>query len=366
MSKLQPETSAELQQIVKEHRPVLPVGGNTKPALSTAPNGATHLEMSKISGIIEYEPGEYTFTAYAGTPVSEVQTELEKHGQYLPFDPLLVAAGATLGGVVAANTAGSGRYRYGGLRDFILGVHFVDGQGQLVRSGGKVVKNSAGFDLPKFMVGSLGRFGVFVNLTFKVFPKPENYVTLKTVYPGLGSVLEAVYLLSSSSYDMDALDLEPLPNGEWQLLVRLGGLSDALPGRSERLVGFLQAKSEISASEVIVDEAETELWQAVNRFDWLPPESQLVKVPVSPKRIPLLENVLQPDPPPRRYAAGGNIGWMTTTDTNQLDSLLCKLELPGLVLFGSPEQPLIGARQGLVLARRVKQALDPNGTFLPV
>ena len=148
MNKLQPETTGELQQIIKDHRQVLPVGRNTKPALSTALNGITQLEMGKISGIIEYEPGEYTFTAYAGTPVSEVQTELEKHGQYLPFDPLLVTAGATLGGVVAANTAGSGRYRYGGVRDFILGVHFIDGQGQLVRSGGKVVKNSAGFDLP--------------------------------------------------------------------------------------------------------------------------------------------------------------------------------------------------------------------------
>ena len=128
----------------------------------------------------------------------------------------------------------------------------------------------------------LGRFGVFSNLTFKVFPKPENYVTVRAVYPGLGSVLEAVYLLSSSSYDMDALDLEPLASGEWQLLVRVGGLSGALAERSARLVGFLRAKSELSASEVIGDEAETELWQAVNRFDWLPTESQLVKVPVSP------------------------------------------------------------------------------------
>ena len=153
---------------------------------------------------------------------------------------------------------------------------------------------------------------------------------------------------------------------EQPALVRLGGLAGALPERSERLVGFLQEKGEILASEVIANEAETELWQAVNRFDWLPTESQLVKVPVSPKRVPLLENVLQPDPPPRRYAAGGNIGWMTTSDTNQLDSLLRKLELSGLVLVGSPEKPLIGARQGLVLARRIKQALDPNGTFLPV
>jgi glycolate oxidase FAD binding subunit len=97
---------------------------------------------------LAYEPGEFTFTALAGTPVGEVKQLLAEQGQYLPFDPLLVERGATLGGVVAAGTAGPGRYRYGGVRDLLMGVRFVDGLGRLVGGGGQVVKESAGVDVP--------------------------------------------------------------------------------------------------------------------------------------------------------------------------------------------------------------------------
>ena len=95
-----------------------------------------------------------------------------KQGQYLPFDPMLSAAGATIGGTVAAGISGPGRYRYGGIRDFLLGVQFISSDGAVINAGGKVVKNAAGFDIPKLLVGSLGRLGVMTELTFKVFPQP--------------------------------------------------------------------------------------------------------------------------------------------------------------------------------------------------
>ena len=158
---------------------VLPRGNGTKTALSAAPDGVTPLDLSGLSGVIEYQPGEFTFTALAGTRVTEIAAVLAEHGQYLPFDPLLAEAGATLGGTVAAGANGPGRYHYGGLRDFILGVRYVDGEGQIVYAGGKVVKNAAGFDIPKLMVGSLGQFGALVEMTFKVFPKPEANATLR-------------------------------------------------------------------------------------------------------------------------------------------------------------------------------------------
>src|SRR5690606_8123830 len=97
--------------------------------------------------------------------------------------------GATLGGTVAAGLSGPGRFRYGGVRDFLLGVRLVNGQGEVVRGGGKVVKNAAGFDIPKLLVGSLGRFGVIVELTFKVFPQPEHATTLKAHYASLDAAL---------------------------------------------------------------------------------------------------------------------------------------------------------------------------------
>ena len=157
-----PASIAEVQAAVRAAPPgnrILARGRGTKPPLSTPPEGAVALDVSGLSGISEYEPGEFTFTALAGTPISEIAAALAEHGQFLPFDPPLVEAGATLGGTVAAGLSGPGRYRYGGVRDFILGVRYVDGAGEVVRTGGKVVKNAAGFDISKLMVGSLGAFG---------------------------------------------------------------------------------------------------------------------------------------------------------------------------------------------------------------
>src|SRR6266851_2564262 len=154
---IQPTNIDEVQKAVAESARVVVRGAGTKGGLCAPDGDATVLDLSTLSGVLEYEPGEFTFTALAGTPVATVNRLLAEHGQYLPFDPPLVERGATLGGTVAAGLSGSGRYRFGGVRDFIIGVRFVDGQGQLVRGGGKVVKNAAGFDLPKLMVGSLGR-----------------------------------------------------------------------------------------------------------------------------------------------------------------------------------------------------------------
>ena len=359
----QPATLEELQKIVRSQQALLPCGGLTKPALSTPGNGANLLDMSRLSGIIEYEPGEYTFTAYAGTPVREVVAELARHGQYLPFDPLLVKAGATLGGTVAANTGGPGRHRYGGVRDFILGVHFVDGKGQLVRSGGKVVKNSAGFDLPKFMVGSLGRYGIFVDLSFKVFPEPPAYSSLQITYPALQPALQAIYRLATTPFDLEALDLVPLEPGRFDLFLRLGGLEEALFERAERLQSFLRSKTEAQAAEIIEGEAEMILWDQARECRWVPDGSSLVKVPLPPKSVPLLEEAL-PATVVRRYSAGGNVAWLAAPDVAALDAILTRLELSGLVLVGPPGRPYLGPRKGLSLAQRVKQALDPAGKFL--
>lgn len=157
---MSPRTPEEVAEAVRSGAKLLPRGGGSKPALSQAPAGVEVLEMGGLAGIVEYRPEEFVIIALAGTPLSEVKELLRRHQQYLPFDPPLAAAGATLGGTVAAGLSGPMRHRFGGVRDFILGVRLVDGKGRLVRGGGKVVKNAAGFDLPKLMVGSLGQLGV--------------------------------------------------------------------------------------------------------------------------------------------------------------------------------------------------------------
>jgi len=358
---MQPNTIQELQAMVRDTTAprVLPRGGGTKPALSTPRDGATSLDLSAITGVVEYEPGEFIFTAWAGTRIADVKMMLKQHGQYMPFDPLLVERGATLGGTVAAGASGPGRYRYGGVRDFLLGVRHVDSEGQLIRSGAKVVKNAAGFDIPKLMVGSLGQLGVLVELTFKVFPEPEAYSTLKLDCPELDAALQALYRLTASQLDLISLDLGPTPQGA-TLWVRIGGLANALPARLDR------ARSLIGG-EVVNGADEETLWRKVRELEWVPSGWSLVKVPLTPGRIAALEQRLSGQPSLRRYSSGGQVGWVALPESPQvLDGWLTSEGLSGLAILGAPGHPRLGARRGEPLARRVKDALDPVKRFVEV
>jgi glycolate oxidase FAD binding subunit len=352
---LAPASIADLQVAVRDHAGILPRGAGTKTTLATPPDGVTPLDLTGLSGMIEYEPGEFTFTALAGTRVTEIAAILAEHGQYLPCDPLLADAGATLGGTVAAGANGPGRYRYGGLRDFILGVRYVDGAGDLVYAGGKVVKNAAGFDIPKLMVGSLGQFGVLVELTFKVFPKPEAYATLRLDLPSVAAGAAAIMKLTSQPLDLDSVDLTPAAAGA-TLWVRLAGLAGALPDRIARLAGVLGGGEKVAESE------EARLWRATRELAWVPAGWSLVKVPVTPKKIAGLEQRVAGDTI-RRYSVAGQVAWIATPDRAALDATLTQAGLSGLALVGPAGKARLGIHPGAPFERRVKLALDPSGRF---
>jgi glycolate oxidase FAD binding subunit len=355
---MKPLTVDELQAIVRAHPRVLPRGGGTKPALSTARDGAAAIDLTALAGLLEYEPSEFVFTARAGTRLSAVRAQLTEHGQHLPFDPLLVDAGATLGGTIAAGANGPGRYRYGGVRDFLLGVRFVNGAGESVYAGGKVVKNSAGFDIPKLMVGSLGQLGILVEVSFKVFPQPEAHVTVRLDCATLSEALAVVQRLYTSPLDIDSFDLEPTASGTIVWL-RLAGLQSALPRRIDRVRGT------IGGGEVIDDDEA--LWRNVRELKWLPEGWSLIKVPVTPKRIPTLDQALPAvgsSTALRRYSSGGQAAWIALADrAESLEPILIAQELSGLVLIGATDRSRLGVRAGEPFERRVKQALDPQGRF---
>jgi glycolate oxidase FAD binding subunit len=335
---------------VRSGEPVRARGGGSKPALS----GQANLELAALSSILEYDPSEYTFTALAGTTVLEVQELLERHGQFLPFDPVLVEAGATLGGTVAAGLSGSGRQRYGGVRDFILAIQFVDGLGRVVRGGGKVVKNAAGFDLPKLHCGSLGRLGILTELTFKVFPAPKDWITLRFEFERMNDALEAVIKLGGSSFDLYALEMV-----RTSVIVRLGGLRSAFTERVKRLEQFLETPCEVF-------EVDAEIWREAREFLWQPSGSSLVKIPLTPAKIPGFETRLRETGlrhSLRRYSSGGNLAWICVDDVAPLETILLELKLSGLVINGSSQRGLIGLQTGLGMLSRVAQALDPNNIF---
>ncbi|MDR5710043.1 MAG: FAD-binding protein [Armatimonadota bacterium] len=352
---VRPSTATEVQEIVRERRSVLPRGGGTKTALSTPASEVTVLDLSRLSGVLEYDPAEFTFTALAGTPVRAVEEMLEAHGQFLPFDPPFSASGATLGGTVASGLSGPRRYRYGGVRDFVLGVRFVDGTGALVRGGGRVVKNAAGFDFPKLMVGSLGQLGVLVELTFKVFPARRAHATLRVAYAGFEEAVESLVRLGASHFDLEALELHP-PGILW---VRVGGLAESLEARIARLVAFLGARAEILRGE-----EERAVWEGAREFAWVPPGTCLVKVPVTPRRLAGLEARLARSGALRRYSVGGTCAWVAWPgELGLLHRMLVELGLAGLCVLGPPGRGKLGEWEGEAFARRVRRALDPHGKF---
>jgi glycolate oxidase len=344
-----------LQDAVREHARVLPRGGGSKPALSTPPEGVTPLVVSGLRGIVDYDPEELTITALAGTPVRVVQAALAAHGQHLPFDPPLARAGATLGGVVASGTSGPGRYRHGGVRDFIIGARFVDGTGALVGGGGRVVKNAAGFDLPRLMVGSMGRLGVLVEVAFKVFPAPPAWGTLVAEAPDLAAALEAMRRAAASGLDVEALDLEP----PGRLLVRLGGPQAGLEPRLERLrraVGL--------PAEKALGTREAALWDGARRLAWAPAAASVVRAATSPRAVARLDPEL--DGVPRRYSAGAAaawIAWPPDCPLDALDALLREAGAGATRLTGPAGPVLLGATTGGAFAERVRQGLDPDGRF---
>ena len=223
-----------------------------------------------------------------------------------------------------------------------------------------MVKNAAGFDLPKLMVSSLGRFGMLVELTFKVFPKPEAYASLRLEVPRLEDALEALYRLSVSPLDLHAIEI--VPSGEGAILwVRLAGLSSAMPSRLDGL------RSHLGNGEIVQGRDEGQFWHEMTDFTWVPQGWSLVKVPLTPKRIPSLEASLENLDCLRRYSGGGQLAWIALPQgTGALDEILLGEGLSGLVLRGSAETIRLGVRNGNVFAQRVKAALDPVSRFLEI
>jgi glycolate oxidase FAD binding subunit len=153
-------------------------GGGTKDFYAQSLQGDV-LDMTTLSGVTSYEPSELVITALAGTPLAELEALLATQGQCLPFEPPHFSAGATVGGMVASGLAGPARASSGGVRDFMLGVRFINGRGEHLTFGGQVMKNVAGYDVSRLMAGSMGTLGVITEVSLKVLPVPPAEATLR-------------------------------------------------------------------------------------------------------------------------------------------------------------------------------------------
>lgn len=352
---LSPTNPSELVDAVRSTPRLIAVGACTKPRLSAV--DATKISTLNLSGIVEYEPSEFTFTALAGTPVREVAAILKERGQYLPFDPMLVNAGSTLGGTIASGLSGPGRFRFGGLRDFILAVQFVDGAGRLLRMGGKVVKNAAGFDLPKFFVGSLGRFGVLAEVTFKVFPRHHTQLTVLLKADTPQTVTEILSQAARARWEIDALDWLPESNS---IAARIVGPTESLDALADEILKRWPGKK--------LDQGQAdELWSTLAEFCWADSfgDAPLLKIPCTLDSAAPLRQALEAIGASVHVSVGGSVAFAAIpADTNPrtLHLILRGFHLTALTLRGAG--PLwLGTHSDYRFAAGVKAALDAENRF---
>ena len=234
-----PGSEAELAEaIAGASGPLCIQGGGTR---GLAVEGDM-LSTAGLSGVELYEPGALTLVVRAGTPVAEVEALLATENQRLAFEPmdhrgLLGTDGEpTIGGVIAAGISGPRRIQAGAARDHLLGVRFVDGSGQLVKNGGRVMKNVTGYDLVKLMCGAHGTLGVLTEVSLKVLPRAEATATVTVTGVDLPGAVQAMSAALGSPFDVTgaAYDAETC-----QAHIRVEGFRDSAAYRSTRLVELL-------------------------------------------------------------------------------------------------------------------------------
>lgn len=244
-----PQSEAELAEMVAgADGPLCIRGGGTRGA--SVP-GAT-LDISGLAGVELYEPGALTLVVRAGTPVSEIEAVLAAENQRLPFEPmdhrgLLGTTGEpTIGGVVAANVSGPRRIQVGACRDFLLGVRYVDGTGQVIRNGGRVMKNVTGYDLVKLMAGSWGTLGVLTEVALKVLPRPETTGTVRIRGLGDARAVEALSKALGSPFEVTgAAHLPAGAEADAETMIRIEGAPASVAYRAGRLADLLDGFGEI-------------------------------------------------------------------------------------------------------------------------
>lgn len=242
---LTPNTEAELADIVaRASGPLRIQGGGTRP-VGRVGDGAV-VCTSGLSGISLYEPGALTLVAAAGTPLSDIEAALAAEGQRLAFEPmdhrgLLGTSGApTIGGAVAANASGPRRVAVGACRDFLLGVRFVDGMGQVLKNGGRVMKNVTGYDLVKLMAGSWGTLGAITEVSLKVLPVPETQALVLVDGLGTEEAIRAMSAALGSPFEVTGAAHAPEgSDGQPVTMIRVEGFAESVAYRGEQLSGIL-------------------------------------------------------------------------------------------------------------------------------
>lgn len=358
--------------------PLAVEGNGTKRGLLRPVQAARTLSVRNLSGITLYRPAELVLSARAGTPIPEIEAALAEKGQHLIAEPpdlralLGASEPATLGGIVAANLSGPRRIAWGAMRDHVLGVRFVNGAGEVLRSGGRVLKNVTGLDLCKLLAGSYGTLGVMTEITIKVLPAPEASATLLITVPDLAAGVRALSAGLGSPFGVSGAAL--LPGAPHQAALRLEDFATSVAYRMGRLREDL---ARFGDARVIEDAASRAFWRDVRDAAALAaqPEDAVWRISVRPSAGPAVAQAAQALGGRALLDWGGGLVWVAAPAGEAAhDALVAAAAVSGgtCTLFRAPETlrlavAVLPAEPAPLAAigARVKAALDPAGILNP-
>jgi len=366
------------------------LGNGSKRGLLRPVQAARGLSAARLSGISFYSPQELVLSAQAGTPLARIEAAVAERGQQITSEPpdfsaLLGAEGAqTLGGVVGANLSGPRRVAWGATRDHVLGVRAVNGRGELVRSGGRVLKNVTGLDICKLLTGSHGTLAVLSEITIKVLPTPERRgtVVLAGLDPAQGvaalsAALGSPYAVSGAAY-LPADAAATVPSLAWLggsvTLARIEDFAQSVAYRTDRLRAELAS---FGRAEVLDDAASVAAWAAVRDAVPLAGEAGGIwRVSVRPSNGPSVAAAVS-----RAFAArwfmdwGGGLVWIAGPASEDAHAAVMAAARAGggsWMLLRGPDALRAGVAvippEPAALAKitaSVKAAFDPRGILNP-
>ena len=281
-----PISAEHVAEFLREHNaagtPVTPIGGGTKQHIGRNPcEESVQLSLRGLDQVLFYDAGDLTVGVGAGVTLARLQEVLAERGQFLPLDPMLPSQ-ATVGGILATNAHGPLKSGFGGVRDFCIGIEFTTADGLLAKGGGRVVKNVAGYDLMKLMIGSYGTLGVITSANFKVYPRPGRTHTFVAKFEKLsdllayrghlrstfGSAFMAMEMISPRAHEYlsDHVARDPdfyapsAPVGsvtQWSLAVRVGG--------SEKVIA--RYRRDLATQHIEEIDADSEFWARLSDFE---------------------------------------------------------------------------------------------------
>ncbi|HEY1945311.1 MAG TPA: glycolate oxidase subunit GlcE [Roseiarcus sp.] len=358
------------------------IGGGTRHGLGRPSEGGEQLSTRGLTGIVFHEPAEMTLRVRAGTTLREVEAALAPHGQMLPFEPIDHRAlyggegEPTIGGLVATNASGPRRISAGAARDSLIGVRLVNGRGECVMSGGRVMKNVTGLDLVKLVCGAHGALGLVTEATFKLLPTPqsERTVVIRRI-DGERAIAAMTQALGSPYGVIGATAIGAGMGRDFpRVFVRLEGFEDSLEARSERLIARL---AEFGAKHALQGEESQRLWRAVRDVEFLaePRERAVWRISLQPSKGARFIAALGAHALDHLYDWGGGLVWLASEPTIEAASAVRAALAPlggHATLMRAPDE--LRARVDVFeppapalarLTKSVTASFDPHGVFNP-